>query len=559
MESRRTMFNAEGGTDNLQKRYDRLTTKRSAFLDRARKCSALSIPSLIPYTSGTDGQGNGESFEAPWQSMAARCVNNLASKLMMVLLPPNTPFFRLLIQPNALPPRDQRDPDMDAELDRGLSKMERMVVEYSASGSDRVVIHEALKHLIVGGNALLYLPPVNVKHENKARCYHLSDYVVRRAPNGDVLEIIVKESVSLSSLPQFVQEKIRQQEEGERTATDDPLSNFNIVTLYTGIVLDEKKGLWRIHQECKGFTIPDSDGTYPLDACPWIPMRFIRVDGEDYGRSYIEEYYGDIKSLDALYEALIQGSGAAAKVLFLVNPNGTTRVEDLSETPNLGFVSGLPDDVMALQINKYADFRVAREMIGELESRLSHAFILNTAIQRQGERVTAEEIRKMAEDLEAALGGVYSLLAVEFQLPYASVRLKQLGDAGVLPELPEGLVKPSIVTGVEALGRGNDKTKLLELGQSVTQILGPKAMSDLVNPTEYIRRLLAASGIDEGNLIVSPEELQERRQQAMQMQLLEKLGPNAVTQMGNAMKDLTPEQAQEVLSNNEQVAQVQQG
>ena len=193
-------------------------------------------------------------------------------------------------------------------------------------------------------------------------------------------------------------------------------------------------------------------------------------------------------------------------------------------------------------------------MIGELESRLSHAFILNTAIQRQGERVTAEEIRKMAEDLEAALGGVYSLLAVEFQLPYASVRLKQLGDAGVLPELPEGLVKPSIVTGVEALGRGNDKTKLLELGQSVTQILGPKAMSDLVNPTEYLRRLLAAAGIDEGNLIVSPEELQERRQQAM-----EKLGPNAVTQMGNAMKDLTPEQAQEVLSNNEQVAQVQQG
>ena len=84
-------------------------------------------------------------------------------------------------------------------------------------------------------------------------------------------------------------------------------------------------------------------------------------------------------------------------------------------------------------------------------------------------------------------------------------------------------------------------------------------MSDLVNPTEYLRRLLAAAGIDEGNLIVSPEELQERRQQAMQMQLLEKLGPNAVTQMGNAMKDLTPEQAQEVLSNNEQVAQVQQG
>ena len=139
----------------------------------------------------------------------------------------------------------------------------------------------------------------------------------------------------------------------------------------------------------------------------------------------------------------------------------------------------------------------------------------------------------MVEDLEAALGGVYSLMAVEFQLPYVQVRLKQLEEAGVLPELPKGLVKPAIVTGVEALGRGNDKTKLLELGESAGRILGPEAMAKLINPTEFLRRLISASGIDEDNLLVSQEELQQGTEQAQVMDMVGKLGPEAIHTMGN--------------------------
>lgn len=435
------MTSASGGEvgKSLERRYADFAMTREPFLSRAKRCSALTIPSLIPNFTGTNYRHNGgESFDVPWQSMGSRCVNNLASKLMLTLLPPNVPFFRLVVQRSGMyKDMAEQDPELSSEIERGLSKIERLVVEQSAASSDRVVIHEALKHLIVGGNALLYIPG----RDEPARCYHLPDYVVRRAPNGDVLEIIIREAVTFASLPDGVKSAIlesvstegAEKHPGEPTGAEKhpsragarpPLgsarhdaavglsrdSTTRIIDIYTGIRRDEDTNRWLVRQECHDVLIPGSDGSYPIDACPWIPMRFIRVDGEDYGRSYVEEYYGDISSLDALYQALVEGAAACAKLLFMISPNSIIKADDIAEAPNLGFVTGSREDVTVLQAEKYGDFRVTKEMIAELERRLAHAFILNSAVQRDGERVTAEEIRRMVEDLEAALGGVYSLI-----------------------------------------------------------------------------------------------------------------------------------------------------
>ena len=56
-----------------------------------------------------------------------------------------------------------------------------------------------------------------------------------------------------------------------------------------------------------------------------MALRLIVVDGEAYGRSYVEEYLGDIKSLEGLTKAIVEGSAAMAKLLIFVSPNGTTR------------------------------------------------------------------------------------------------------------------------------------------------------------------------------------------------------------------------------------------
>ena len=173
-----------------------------------------------------------------------------------------------------------------------------------------------------------------------------------------------------------------------------------------------------------------------------------------------------------------------------------------------------------LQSQKQFDLQVVERMIAKLEERLSFAF-LHTAIQRQAERVTAQEIRYMAEQLETAMGGVYSLLSQEFQLPLVAILMKRMESANEIPTLPKkGSVNPTIITGIEALGRGNDLQKLREFVAEIGNLaqINPAVVQSL-NPDDLIKRIATGLGIDTDGLIKSQEQLaQEAAAQEEQMQ-----------------------------------------
>ena len=88
---------ADNLVNTAESRYNSLSERREHFLERGRECSELTIPTLIPENSFTPTQ----DFYSPFQSVGSRGVNNLASKLLLLLLPPNQPFFRLAIQGKA--------------------------------------------------------------------------------------------------------------------------------------------------------------------------------------------------------------------------------------------------------------------------------------------------------------------------------------------------------------------------------------------------------------------------------------------------------------------------
>ena len=64
-----------------------------------------------------------------------------------------------------------------------------------AASTDRVTIHQAIKHLVAGGNALLFMDKDNIKH------YPLNRYVVDRDGSGNVIEIVTKELINKKLLP----------------------------------------------------------------------------------------------------------------------------------------------------------------------------------------------------------------------------------------------------------------------------------------------------------------------------------------------------------------------
>ena len=361
------------------------------------------------------------------------------------MLPPNSPFFRLAIDDFDI--EQLAGKEARGAVEEALSRIERASMQEIEATAVRVPVHEALKHLIVAGNALVYLPK-----KGGMKVFRLDRYVVKRDTMGNVLEIITKESVSPLMLPKEAQEIIASADDYN---SDSGAKNCD---LYTYVVRRDKH--FEVYQEVKGFIIPDSKGRYPLDRLPFIPLRLTRIDGEDYGRGYVEEYIGDLRSLEALTRAIVEGAAASSKVLFLVRPNGTTKQSTLAKAPNGAIVQGDASDVTTLQVQKYNDFRVAQETAARITERLSFAFLLNSAVQRNAERVTAEEVRYMAQELETALGGVYSILSQEFQLPLVRLLLHRLESTGKMPKMPKDSIKPQIVTGLEALGRGQDLNKL---------------------------------------------------------------------------------------------------
>lgn len=490
-----------------RQRYDVLQGDRSQFLDKAWEAGRLTLPYLI--RKEEDYQKGAKVLPTPWQSVGAKGVVTLASKLMLALLPPQTTFFKLQIDESKLPPEMiQSQPGVLTELEQSFAKVERTIMESIASSDDRVVVHQALKHLVVAGNALIFM------NKDQLKMYPLNRYVVCRDGNGNVTEIVTKEKVNKKLIEKFLPKDL--QEKDQRVG-DDKSSDYKgeEVEIYTHVKRQGNKVIW--YQEVYEKIIPTSYGKAPLDQNPWLPLRFNTVDGEAYGRGRCEEFLGDLKSLEALSQALVEGSAAAAKVVFTVSPSSTTKPAVLAQAGNGAIVQGRPDDIGVVQVGKTADFRTAMEQATIFEKRLSEAFLVMNV--RDSERTTAEEVRMTQGELEKQLGGLFSLLTVEFLVPYLNRKLAVMQKSGAIPKLPTDLVKPTVVAGVNALGRGQDAETLTQFLTTISQTMGPEAIQTYINPEEVVKRLATAQGIDVLGLIKSQEEVQGQQQQDQQQQL----------------------------------------
>lgn len=498
-------------------RYADLEAGRDPFLARARDCAALTVPYLMPPA----GFSALSKLETPFQSLGARGVRVLASKLLLSLFPPNTPFFRYLIDDQALQDLTRSD-EMRGTVEQALAAREKAVLSEMEGALFRPAAFVALQHLLVAGNVLLHVPP-----RGRVRAFRLDQYVVKRDASGSLLEVVIKEAVARSALPAPARAALL----GGQDAASAPREEDKDLDLYTHIRRTREER-WEVYQEAEGVTLPDSRGLYPADALPFLPLRLSVQPGEDYGRSYVEEYLGDLDSLEGLMEAIVEGSAAAARVVFVVSPNGTLQLRQFAKARTGDVLAGAADDVGVVQTNRHVDLTVARQQAQDIAQSLAYAFMLNAAVQRSGERVTAEEIRYMAAELDNALGGVYTLLGAEFQLPVVRLFSRRMEVNRKVPPLPDDLIQPQVVTGFQAIGRGYDQQNLKLFVADILQVLGPEMAMRYLKPGEFLKRSAASYGIDPGGLLASDDELAQEQQQTQLMQMVQQLGPQALQQLG---------------------------
>ena len=504
---------------SLKSRWTKLDSERSTVLDRAKECTELTIPSLLVDTTHSEE----DTLSTPYQSLGARAVNNLASKLLLSLLPPNAPFFRFVPDKIAMMELEGQQGGAMAEVQERLADLELGLAAQIEREALRVPIFESLKLLVATGNALVFRDK-----DEGTRVFNLNAYCVKRSPEGKLKEIITREQVEFDDLP-------------EGMTTDS--SKGKSIDLFTSVKWNGKS--YDVFQEALDLEVPGTRGTYTTKTLPYLPLRWTSIHNEDYGRGLVEQYLGDLRSLEGLAMSIVEASAAAAKVLFFVDPVGSTQISTVAKAASGAIVKGRAADVSTLQMDKSHDLNVAYQTMNDIQRRLASAFLLNESARRDAERVTAEEVRLMAGELEDALGGIYSILTQELQLPL--IKLMMLTSK---IKFPEGLVEPVIVTGVEALGRGHDYNKLVQFSQTLQQLLGPEIFAQYTNVDAVIEQIGTSLGIETKGLVKSQEQIQQEQQQAMQQQLSQQgmdaaavsAGKTGGEQMGGPMAEAMMQQ-----------------
>lgn len=502
-------------------RYGQLSSKRHFYLSSAEKSAALTIPSVFPTNIDQKDRSDPIDFPQPWQSFGSFATESLASKFLMTSFPPSQSFFRYQISEqevqNAITQGVEAGEaeNLRLEIQKALATRERTINAEFESGTYRVGLAEIFRQLIIAGNVLAYMPPDGTG----IQVFNLGQYVIQRGPMGTMMELIVRECFLWGTLPDSVRELAQAQTSEETKQSDD------IIEVFTRVSLED--GYHKIHQEAFEQIIPGSESKIREEKSPWLPLRFTHITGESYGRSFVENYRGALLSLDILRRSIVEASAAAARTIFMVRPNGQTKVRNLQNAPNGSYITGSPDDVAPIRVEKNADLAIAQQSADTLVQELSYAFLLNSAVRRDAERVTAEEIRALSAELESASGGAWSVLSQELQLPIVLRLESMLEKQGKISKLPGDSVRPIVVTGLQAIGRRQDLVTVRELLQDLAAAaaLNPQ-VAQYIDAHDLASKILIGHGVPEDGLLKTKQEVQQEmqaaQQQAAQQQLMDR-------------------------------------
>ena len=102
-----------------QARYEALSSDRNQFLQSAIDASKLTLPYIIKQDEDNSSH---KTLLNPYQSVGAKGVVTLASKLMLALLPVQTSFFKLQVDETSLI-GEGIDPKVRSDLDLSFSKV----------------------------------------------------------------------------------------------------------------------------------------------------------------------------------------------------------------------------------------------------------------------------------------------------------------------------------------------------------------------------------------------------------------------------------------------------
>lgn len=479
----------------ISSEFDVLNNARSSSLERKRECAGLVLPSLLPEA----GHNESTDYMVPYSSSPARMVAALASKIISTVVPLNNlQYFEIAIDDNV-----QQDLD-PTELIKKLAAKQAGLVTKLNNTNIRQALYLAVQHLIVNGDALLCMYDTGA-----FQVHRIDNYVVERYGDGTVHKIILREWVNRRALPEDLK--------GFAEATDNVVGAYKWEPVFLKIEYDGTNK-WKWNKEFRN----KSAGSGTWDVLPYWALRWKSGTGENYGTSLCEENIGDLRVLQGISKAIIDGIAINSEFRWGIDPSGITEPQDIEDTENCSFVPARQQDMFPIQAGNFVQVEQMAGYKSAIERSLARVFLMETEVQPQQERVTATQIRSISNELQMALTGVLPMLNQEMMQPV--IRRKMYLEAKTDPELAEifkmidvDVFSVKIRTGLEALGREVENS---QMGQILSQVLQlPPEAQKVFNWPGVVLRWLASTGINTNGMVFTAEEVAQRDQQAMEQQM----------------------------------------
>jgi hypothetical protein len=320
----------------------------------------------------------------------------------------------------------------ESVLAKALGNIEREASAELDKTGQRYKLYQAVRSLIITGNILLHL------EDDQIRVMSIKYYTLKRDIHGQVMEIVIKECLPFDQLDEEVKAKVVPRHD------DTEVDYYRwIKRTPTGYTMTQ----W-VDTEELGEKFASK---WTFDDFPYYPIAWDLADEADYGTGLVEDYNGAFEALSTMSESVVDGAVLNSEIRFLVNPTGQMSPEDLNQSRNGDALPGREGDVATVTAGNFQALQVASNIRDNYVKEVSQAFLLFSNTVRNAERVTAEEIRQLAQELETAFGGVYSALGIQLQKPVAKWLINRVDN-----EILKKGIEFVIITGLEALSRDGD-------------------------------------------------------------------------------------------------------
>ena len=457
---------------------DELDGARSTTLDRAVQCAEFTIPYVFREEGST---ANDDLAREYVQGYGAKLVNHLVGKFALSILPPSQPFYRLSPTQEALNAIAQDDANAKFEIEKIMAQLEEGILRYINKSRFRGSLYPALRIAMITGDSLIE------KIDDKFRVLNMRNYVIKRDAVGNIIQLVVKETLNKEAVPEDIRSLLGEEDE--------------IVDLYTMVYLEE--GKYIMFQEIKDTDVIGSESEFDNITDRFISVRWSKIDGEDYGRGYVEEYLGTLTSLNTQLKVINESAVVSAKTIVTVNPNGITKYKDFVKAKNGDAIIGVPTDIGLVRTDKAIDLQSSYSLIQDYKRELSEAFLISGASIRDAERVTAHEVQLVASELEASFGGIYTAIAEDIQIPIIESAMDTLDiDGGDDIDI-------IITAGVEALGRNVEMSKINTLIQELSmlaQLVGQEQVAGTINVGAITTAMVTNSGVASKDFLYSKQQ-----------------------------------------------------